>query len=120
MFTRRHVITFSYILIGALIAPLYFHVITSCAISEIGLKYIFVFEGKMFRLARSHTATMGRLKRLGTVIKSPADKKEYRALKLKNDLTVLLISDLHGAEDTEEIEEEIEQVESAESGKFDF
>ena len=74
----------------------------------------------MFRLARSHTATMGRLKRLGTVIKSPADKKEYRALKLKNDLTVLLISDLHGAEDTEEIEEEIEQDESAESGKFDF
>lgn len=49
---------------------------------------------------------MGRLKRLPAVIKSPADKKEYRALKLKNDLTVLLISDLHGISEDDLAEEE--------------
>lgn len=54
---------------------------------------------------------MGRLKRLPSVIKSPADKKEYRAFKLKNELTVLLVSDLHGAEhddDGDEVEDEID------------
>ena len=51
----------------------------------------------MFRVRHA----MGRLKRLPSVIKSPADKKEYRAFKLKNELTVLLVSDLHGADDVE-------------------
>ena len=36
-----------------------------------------------FLFRKSPSVSMGRLKRLGEVIKSPADKKEYRALKLK-------------------------------------
>lgn len=36
---------------------------------------------------------------LDTPDKSPADRKEYRAIKLKNGLVALLISDLYGAED---------------------
>ena len=36
---------------------------------------------------------------LETPKKSPADKKEYRALRLQNGLTALLISDMEGAND---------------------
>merc|ERR1712123_461680 len=58
-----------------------------------------IFESDFDCLTVRHA--MGRLKRLPSVIKSPADKKEYRAFKLKNELTVLLVSDLHGADDVE-------------------
>ena len=62
---------------------------------------------------------MGRLKRLPSVIKSPADKKEYRAFKLKNELTVLLVSDLHGADDADEHDEIEDEIGSEEEGVED-
>ena len=56
---------------------------------------------------------MGTFEKLEEVIKSPADKKEYRAIKLKNSLNVLLISDSSGFSETESGETEEEIVEDA-------
>ena len=39
---------------------------------------------------------------LETPKKSPADKKEYRALRLQNGLTALLISDMEGANEQQD------------------
>jgi len=43
---------------------------------------------------------------LETPDKSPADNKDYRAIKLDNGLVALLISDLHDYEEGDEMEED--------------